>query len=316
MDDVELPPIYDYYLITFPLENINIPWLERQRQKVNGKFIVVYPGKNYNYHLDNTVFINYLEWHLHFDMMQNWHGVMQVNDKKKYKFSAICNRVTQSKIWIATKLLKCNSSESLIYTNNWIEDKNVHNWQLTGNATLDDLTLEYKSKYIDRKINDGFTQTDNQQFNSNPWHDIYSSTAIHFVLSSFHYSFTVNPDNSNFICPGPDIDEKILKCLLAGTPFIACGQFDIYGHLSAIGFEFEYNIDLNFDKDPGNLSRFESIVNLVDQIDLLSIEDIVETTKKSSLNNRNYILKKGLHNACEKNNKTAVEQILHEINFK
>jgi hypothetical protein len=308
----DLPKDYDYYLITFPLENINLAWLEQQRCRVGGKFIVVHPGTNYDYKLENTCFITYIEWHNHLDQMTNLHGVQSITSKKKYKFSAICNRVSQGKAWIAAKLLDVASTESLVYINTWIEPKNVHNWELTGNPVLDQLTLLYRQNHTNSAVSDGFTQTDDQRYNSNPWHDIYTNTAMHFVLCSFHYSYTIDGGRS-YIYPGPDIDEKILKCLLGGTPFVPCGQFGIYNHLQSVGFDFDYGIDLSYDSDPGNLSRFESITKLIDDLHNMPKDEIVEITKKSTHHNQEYILKKGLHKKCEQINALAVNQILDEM---
>lgn len=310
--DFDLPPGYDYYLITFPLESINLPWLEQQRRIVGGKFIVMHPGTNYDYKLENTCFITYIEWHNHLDQMINLHGIQPITSEKKYKFSAICNRVTQSKAWITAKLSSVAPTESLIYINNWIEPENVHNWELTGNNVLDQLTLYYRQKHTNSVINDGFKQFSDQRYNSNPWHDIYTNTAMHFVLCSFHYSYTVD-NNRSYIYPGPDIDEKILKCLLGGTPFIPCGQFGIYNHLQSVGFEFDYGLDLSYDSDSGNLSRFESITKLIDNLTNVSKDRIIEITKKSTYHNQEYIIKKGLHAKCEKINALAFAQILDEV---
>jgi hypothetical protein len=304
----DLPSDYDYYLITFPLENINLPWLEHQRQLVDGKFIVVHAGRNYDYNLKNTTFITYLEWHNHFDQMIEMHSVQPIKENKKYKFSAICNRVSQSKAWMTAKLLDVAPEDSLVYINTWIESKNVHNWELTGNKVLDELTLLYRERHENTVFNDGFSQFSDQRYNSNPWHDIYNNTALHFVLCSFHYSYM-----SDYIYPGPDIDEKTLKCLLGGVPFIACGQFDIYTHLRHVGFEFDYGFNLDYDKDPGNLSRFETITHLIDQLAQMPKEEIVDVTRKSTHNNRDYIIKKGLHARCEQLKSIAIEQILDQL---
>lgn len=310
---LDLPSGYDYYLITFPLENINLQWLEDQRCKVDGRFVIIHSGKNYDYTLDNACFITYIEWHHHLDQMIDFHDVYPTKKQKKYKFSAICNRVTQSKAWIAAKLLDVSPDEALVYTNVWIEPKNVHHWELTGNKVLDNLTKLYRERHENSVNNDGFTQFGDQRYNSNPWHDIYTNTALHFVLSSFHYSFMVSRDQKTYIYPGPDIDEKTLKCLLGGIPFIACGQYDIYSHLQHVGFQFDYGLDLSFDSDPGNLSRFEKITKLIDDLSSMPKEEIVDITEKSTRHNKEYIIKKGLHAKCEQLKMVAVEQILEEL---
>lgn len=296
----DLPDGFDFYIFSYHIENVNLEWLEQQREKVHGKFIVLFPGQSYDYQIPNTIFISYIDWHNDIEKILSWNGPGSSNPDKKFKYSAVCNRVTQSKIWITTKLLEVASSESLILLNNQVNKKNVHNWERTGNSVLDALTDTYIQKYQDLKITDGFDSVrDNKQIiNANPWQPQYTETALHFTNGSFHYSYMIDKSQS-YIYPGPDIDEKTLKCLVAGVPFIACGQFEIYKTLETLGLNFGYEFDTSWDNDSGNLSRFESICHLIDYLDNFSKEDITAMTAKATDYNREFILKKGFYARCE-----------------
>ena len=313
-NSIDLPLGYDFYIISYHIENINEPWLRQQRQRVSGKIIVLHPGYIYDFQINGIDFITYLDWHEHTKTKMKWHGVQDNRDNKIYKYSAVCNRVTQSKVWVTTKLLETAREQSLIYINHWIEGKNVHHWQLTGNAVLDDLTQTYQKKYLGLKISDGFTAQDNKQrYNSNPWQPLYMDAALHFTNGSFHYSLMSDPQGNSHIYPGPDIDEKTLKCLVAGTPFIACGQFEIYKILSDFGLEFDYEFDLSWDNDPGNMSRFHSICRLIDDLNALTIDDIVQLTKKSTQHNKEFIIKGGFYSRLEQQKKQSINQLMDLI---
>lgn len=303
---VELPNGYDYYIISYQIENINIEWLTQQRQKCNGQFIVLHPGYSYNFQLNNTTFITYTSLHRDLDKMISWWGVNPIPTNKKYKFSAICNRISQNKIWITTKLLETARENSLIILNSWLELKNVHNWQPTGNARLDQLSDTYRTKYQTLELKDNFDQKkDNiQRKNSNPYQPIYQDSALHFVNGSFHYSQMVD-----YIWPGPDIDEKTLKCLLAGVAFIPCAQFETYKFLQDLGLEFNYDFDTSWDQDPGNITRFNSICQLIDDLNQYSSETLVVKTQESTEYNRNFILDKKFYNNCELLNQQSLEQL-------
>ena len=306
----QLPPGHDFYIISYHAENINRDWLIQQRARVDGKIIVLFPGNIYDFNIPEVEFITYIDWHQDLEHMMKWHRVKDLLGEKKFKYSAVCNRVTQSKIWITTKLLETARSQSLIYINDWLEEKNVHGWQHTGNSTLDALTDIYRSKYIDLKISDGFTQKDNvQRINSNPWQPLYTDCALHFTNGSFHYSHMIDENSRSYIYPGPDIDEKTLKCLLAGTPFIACGQFEIYKTLTSLGFEFDYGFDLSWDNDPGNISRFDSICSLIDQLNDIETPELVNLTKISSEHNKKFITTGGFRVVAEKKKSQSVERI-------
>jgi hypothetical protein len=280
---------------------------------VEGKFIILLPGHSYNYKLADVEFLTYVSWHTDIDKMIGWHGVRPMNKNKQYKFSAVCNRITQSKIWVTTKLLETAAKDSLILHNpTQLQDKNIHRWQPCHNATLDALTEIYKRKYRNVSLSDDFDidAKNCQRHNSLPWQPLYTKTALHFTNSSFHYSH-VHHDKS-YIYPGPDIDEKILKCLVAGVPFVACGQFEIYKTLRSLGLEFEYGFDLSWDDDPGNLTRFEKICQLIDTLACLSRDDLVDLTWESCVFNRSWILEGGFSEQCDRLQHVAISR-LHDI---
>jgi hypothetical protein len=267
--------------------------------------------------LPNTEFISYNSWHLDIEKIISWHGIQESNPAKKIKFSAVCNRTTQSKIWVTTKLLESSSPSLILHNPFFLQEKNVHSWQKTGNTVLDNLTEIYLKKYKDMSLADDFDQSqhNHQAINSNPWQPLYTDTALHFTNGSFHYSY-MEEHGKKYLYPGPDIDEKILKCLVAGIPFVACGQFEIYKTLSQLGLEFDYGFDLSWDSDPGNLTRFQKICELIDTLDNISIDDIVSMTKKSTLHNTEFICKKGFFSRCETQRKIAVEKIFASIDIR
>ena len=314
-NSLTLPPNYDFYIISYHIENVNVEWLHKQRLLVDGKFIVLFPGNQCSYFLSNTVFVPYNDWHQDIEKIITWHGLGPPLKNKIFKFSAVCNRITQSKIWITTKLLEKSLNDTFILHNPFfLQSKNVHDWQSTGNDTLDSLTNIYLEKYKNLHLSDGFDllTSASQKINSNPWQPQYTETALHFTNGSLHYSL-MEEDSNTYIYPGPDIDEKTLKCLVAGTPFIACGQYQIYRVLSNLGLDFNYEFDVSWDDDPGNVSRFEKICNLIDYLSPFSKNDIMEMTRFSTLHNNEFIQKKGFYNRCEKEKEVSVEKIFSHI---
>jgi len=302
---IALPTNYDIYIISYHYENINIAWIKEQQKYCSGKFIVLHPGYDYNFQLDNTTFITYTSLHRDLDKMISWWGDHTITGNKKYKFSTICNRISQSKIWVTTKLLETARTDSLIILNSWLELKNVHNWELTGNHTLDQLTDTYRAKYQSLTLSDDFDQKDNhQRYNSNPYQPVYMDAAVHFVNGSFHYS-----QMTDYIYPGPDIDEKTLKCLLSGVAFIPCAQFETYKFLQDLGLEFNYDFDLTWDLDPGNITRFDKICQLIDTLSGYTTAELVNKTKDSTEYNRNFILNKNFYRNCEQLNQQSIDQL-------
>jgi hypothetical protein len=299
-----LPNGYDYYLVTYHRETIDLDWIKNQQ--VNGKIIVIFPGRDYNLQVDGVEFIGYTELHNDLNKMIDWFGVKELSSHKQYKFSTVCNRISQGKIWTTTQVLESEPNSLVILNPEWIEDKNVHNWELTGFEFLDNLTNMFREKYINLKLSDGFdnSKDNNQRTNSNPWQPLYTDTALHIVAGSFHYSYM-----GDYTYPGPDIDEKTLKCLLAGVPFLPGMQFEVYDYLSSFGLRFDYEFGTSFDSDPGNLTRFQKLCILIDELSNWSINDIVAATKSATEHNKQHIVSGEFAKQCESYNQLQIEKI-------
>jgi len=308
----DLPEGFDCYVVSFHLEVVDIKWLKRQ--KVSEPIIVLADGQSYNIKIPRVYFLSFFYWHYQLQQMQEWFGI-----KKKitptYKFSAVCNRITQSKLWIITKLLDTARESSLIVLNSWLEEKNVHNWQVTGNVKLDQLTHLFREQYLGQKIkiDDFDNNTQNQQsVTGNPWQPLYQDCVVHFTNESFHYSGMFENDQE-YIWPGPFITEKTLKCLLGNTAFIPVGQFETYKTLSNLGLQFDYDFDTSWDQDSGNLSRLESVVNLIDTLNQFTVEELVAKTKESNEYNQNYIVSGKFFEQCQQKNNESTAQIFNLI---
>lgn len=307
-----LPPGYDYYIVSFHLEAVDIAWLEKQQ--VTGPIFVLADGHSYNFKISNVHFLTFFYWHYQLKQMQAWFGIKE-KITSRYKFSAVCNRVTQSKVWITTKLLETAKESSLIVLNSWLKEKNVHGWQTTGNAKLDQLTQTFRDCYqgLEIKIDDFDNATQNQQnITGNPWQPLYQDCAIHFTNESFHYSGMVQGEKT-YIWPGPFITEKTLKCLLGGTAFVPVGQFETYRTLETLGMQFDYEFDTTWDLDSGNLSRAASIVDLIDNLNQYSVEQLVIKTQESTRHNQNHIVSGKFFDQCQQQNNKAIDQIFRFI---
>jgi hypothetical protein len=307
-----LPTGYDYYIVSFHLEAVDIIWLKQQ--KVSGPIIVLADGQSYNFKIPGVHFLPFYYWHYQLNQMQEWFGVKE-KTVPKYKFSSVCNRISQSKLWVTTKLLETAKESSLVVLNSWLEEKNVHGWQPTGNTKLDQLTQLFRDRYIGQKIKiddfDNATQN-SQNITGNPWQPLYQDCAVHFTNESFHYSGMVE-DGQEYIWPGPFLTEKTLKCLLGATAFVPVGQFETYKTLINLGLQFDYDFDTTWDLDSGNLSRAESIIDLIDQLNQFKVTELVAKTQNSSEYNQNYIVSGKFFEQCQQKNKESVAQIFELI---
>jgi len=309
----DLPQGYDHYIVSFHLEAVDLNWLKQQQ--VNGPIFVLFDGQDYDLNMPGVYFVPFFYWHHQLNTMIEWFGLRKQSKLPTYKFSAVCNRISQSKVWITTKLLEDARPFSLIVLNSWLEGKNVHNWQLSGNKALDYLTQKFQDVYLGKKIkiDDFDNDTQNaQSITGTPWQPLYQDCAVNFTNESFHYSGMVDHDQE-YIWPGPFLTEKTFKCLLGATAFVPVGQFATYKTLKDLGFCFDYGFDISWDNDPGNLSRAQSIVELIDYLNQFTANQLMNMTRSSSEFNQNHIASKKFFNLCQQKNSEAIEKLCQLI---
>jgi hypothetical protein len=309
-----LPPGHSLYVISFHQEHFDVDWVMQQVVRIDAPIIILNDGSCYNIPLPpNVHFYNYYSWHHHIDQIIRWHPNKQSRNVK-YKISNICNRITQSKMLVFTALIEyLDRDDLLIMLGDWLEEKNVHNWQLTGMPELDQLMQVFTTKYFGTtiKIDDFSNKKDNiQSINSNPWQPTYIESALHFASESYHYSLMHNK-YGQIIMPGPQYSEKTYKCLIAGTPFIVVGQFESYRYLKELGLKFDYGaIDLSWDNDPGNLTRLTKLVKMIKSLRDYTIEDIESMTKESTDHNTDHIWSGNFYRRCQQHNQYVTNEIL------
>lgn len=309
----KLPDGYKTYIISFQLEPVDTEWVISEAKRISKPMIVLFDGNYYDFEFPENVFtMRYVCWHHQTQRMIEQFPDPGVIWKIKYKASAFCNRVTQSKLLVTTALLEhLQSDHRIISLSDWIEPKNIHWGQLTGNSTLDDLSGLFSNKYLGKKIRiDDFDSLNSAHDTMcNFWIPSYKQTVFNFTNESYHYSL-MESNNKKTTMPGPFLTEKTLKCLIAGTAFIPVGQFDTYGSLSRLGLKFDYGLDLSWDSDPGNISRLVSIIDLVKKISNIPIDDLLDMTRESTRHNQDWIFSGDFSKMCESINEITVKQVL------
>jgi hypothetical protein len=166
-----------------------------------------------------------------------------------------------------------------------------------------------KEIVIDKFINHNHNY---QKLTINPWVPFLQNCALHFTNETLAYSFMMT-DSKEYIYPGPFLTEKTLKCFLAGTAFIPVGQYNTYGFLKKLGLDFNYPFDTSWDNDTGNLTRLESIINLIKYLKNYSAQELFEMTNYSSTHNFDIVWSGEFSNNCKKHNTKTIEEILSKF---
>jgi hypothetical protein len=314
-NNIQLPPGHRLYVVSF-IEPFDVEWLTGQLKQIDAPIIVLTDGEFYDYPFPKNVHAyTYHSWHKQIGTLMEWWPNRQ-SRQITHKVSALCNRITQSKLVVFTALIEyLGEKDCIVKLSEWLEEKNVHYREPTGNKVIDELAVIFYNKYLGRtyKVDEFNNDTENYQgMNSNPWNTFYLNSALHFTNASYHYSLMINGTES-YIRPGPHLDEKTFKCLVAGTPFIPVGQFRTYGTLRNLGLEFNYGLDLSWDEDPRNITRLVGIVNLIKNLTNYTKEDLVEMTRNSTEHNTDMIWSGEFQRRAQEQNALVREQILKEF---
>lgn len=314
-DKTPLPLGHDLYLISYYIDALDIDWIIEQCSNIDAPIILLSDCDYYDFPSPPNLYCYTVRsWHDQLQQMYNWFPI-KVNKNITHKISAVCHRVTQSKLITTTALIEQFGIENcLIILNDWVESDHVHDKQPTGSKTLDRLADRFWNDLYGKKIRlDDFDQTQNhQRRTSDPWTSIYQSAGLHFTNESFHYSCMHNK-HGKFCYPGPFLTEKTFKCLLGGTGFVPVGQFRTYHSLKEVGFKFDYDFDTGFDQDPGNITRLEKIIDLIKYLEPFSAAEIFEMTKDSSQHNQDHISSGRLDRICQEHNDRQIHAILERF---
>ena len=301
-----LPDGYDLYIVSFHLEPVDVPWLWKQ-SKIDAPIIVLSDNTLYNCPLpDNVKPYVFYWWHEQLALINKWFP-KKIDKNITHQFSAICNRISQSKLLVTTALLE-SDSKCMIKLSKWQGTSYNHK---TGNKKLDNLFDIFYNKWYGNEIkleDTGKGFHNEQRYTSNPWTDVYQRCALHFTNESFHYSLQ-HDELGVYVYPGPFITEKTLKCLAGATGFIPVGQFETYKALQDVGFKFDYEFDTSFDNDAGNITRLESIVNLVEQLSTWTKDDLFAATEQSSKYNQEYVSSQDFYKFCAIHNNKTIENL-------
>jgi len=259
---------------------------------------------------DKIINLPYCHYHQQISRFDRIHIV----DKTiKYKIGCLTNRLTQSKCIVHAALLYNLPESDIVYSlhSENYEMKNVHYWIPSANEICNFYMDQFQKKHLGKsKIIDSIDF--NQQNVDLP---VYTQSIFNLTQESFHYSFMMDDQvDWEGILPGPFLTEKTWKGLLTGTAIIPVGQYRTLAWLKTQGFQFDYgDLDLDFDNDPGNLTRLEKIIQLIKNINNIKLQDLDKMTYNSRLHNQEHVWSVDFYNACQKINNLTIEKLFNFV---
>jgi hypothetical protein len=306
-----LPNTHSIYLISWHTEYMDIKWMIEQCKKVYPAQVICVTDwycDLSHFGLDNLVCISVDTIHKQLQLLCSKFGIAKNPTLPKYKISSLSARFSQYKKFITAYLMGTVPHNDMILTwHNWIaKTQDLHEHPL-GIDHLDSLDFSLLNDRILLNFNDDFDLSKNAPISNGNWQcDPFVDTMVNLTNESYHYSLTTFDGNTFFNNPGPYLTEKTWKPLLAGRPFLVIGQFQSYQRLRNCGLSTQFGFDVEYDNDPGDLTRIGKIFKVLDEINSLSIQELFDRSEKTCRHNLDFIVNGGLHETVNFNNKKNI----------
>jgi hypothetical protein len=297
----ELSPRYSRYFLSFHTEYIHLSWLLNQAQKVYPCPVTlvtdyaIEPGPHWP---DNIQCIQWITTHKQIKILQDITGSNNNITVPKYKISSLSYRVSQYKKFITAYLLaNFNKNDMILTYHNNLGKIQDHHGHPPGFSHLDKLDIDGLKKTT-INFDDNFTGGVSPVKNGDWLNSAYMDALINLTNESFHYSQTEVNDQP-YCWPGPYITEKTFKPLLAGKPFLAVAQYQTYDFLRYLGFKTDFGLDLDYDQDPGDLTRIGKIFKVIDAVNETSTQILFDSSIDAVKYNLSWIHSNNFHLHCQ-----------------
>jgi len=308
----DLDTDYSRYFLSWHTEQFAVDWLIAQAQKVYPRpILVAFDGRVDANKIwpDNIQFVRWITWHDQIQQLIDRFGVCKSPALPKHKISSLSFRLSQYKNYVTAYLIANCNPDDLVLTYHQVSDKPEDNHGYPDSIPwLDALDLANLSPtFINFKDNFGWannTPVANGSWESPP----FLTALINCTNESFHYSQSER-NGYPFMFPGPYITEKTWKPLLAGRPFVSVGQYHVYQELSQLGLKFDFGFPINFDSDPGDLTRIRDIFNTLDLIIQTPTSILYEQSLSSVMHNLQTLKSGEFANLCNLTNQSTKKQI-------
>jgi hypothetical protein len=303
----KLPKSRSLYLLTFHLEQMDVEFVKHiATANPHSQILVI--TDNTTAHSDwwpgNCEFLSWITWHRQLEQIVGLYGIASQPNQPTHQLSSLCFRTDQFKHYVTGYLLQhAKLDQCIISYHAWHQHR--YFFTPTGRPQLDSV-LTYMENTQPRITVDDFDASKNYPMANCDWRvNAYTNAAINFTNEGFHYSYTIK-DGCDFYWPGPYVTEKTWKPLLAGCAFVSVGQAQIYQYFSELGLQFDYGLDLSYDKETRDLDRLQMILSVIDNTLSMTVNELQTQTAASTKHNLDWIASGKFSAQCQNRNKQSL----------
>ena len=319
IEKVSLPTNCTQVVISFHTEYYNYYTLVDFFNKYpTCKFLLLSDGDNTNIWPDNVMYVQWVTWGDQLDVAIAVHGVNTDIRLPTKKVSSLSSRHEFHKAAITSYLINNYKSDEYIMSWHDIRYSSVpyylhDNFKIQSDRINECINSELFNNIIPTTP-DGYTQKQNNPISNGNWRTgAYIDCAINLTNESvFNSRFLYN--NCPHEYTTPYLTEKTWKPLLARQAFIPIGQYNTISHLSKLGMNFEYGLNLSFDNRIMEFERIEEIYTLLDTIKEIDINKLNRQLQPVADFNLNLITSGQFQKNCKEFNMQQLDKITDWLN--
>jgi hypothetical protein len=319
IDRIRLPKNCKKVIISFHTEYYNYyALMEFINRNPDCKFLLISDGdKAQSVWPANVTYVQWITWADQLDVAIAVYGVNTGVRNANKKISSMSARHEFHKAAITAYLLNNYAVDDYILS--WHDVRYTEPYYLQPGFLIQSTRIQ---NYIDsdtfKKLTpvspDGYIQKQNTPILNGKWQTgSYTDCAINLTNESiFNSNFNYNGLPQTYTTPY--LTEKTWKPLLARQAFIPVGQFNTLGHLSRLGLNFDYGLDLSFDQQTEDFSRIEGLYRLLDKINEIDTNDLIKQVQPVADFNLNLITSGKFKLNCDQVNSQQLDKIESWLN--
>lgn len=319
-ENVQIPSNVKKLIITCHTEPIDIEWLRElaladPERQICLLFDGLYAPPS-PFYPANIKILPWLSWHFQIQRMIDAFGFRSHLEMPKFWASSLCNRSAQFKLYVTAYCVMQGYTDRMLISHHGIVDKPTDIDHLrTGHPLLDQLSDIIDALPIMTIDHTCRHQRDLPNAENRNWrYPQHTDCVFNFTNEGFHYSLK-STNHGEVVWPGPDLSEKTWKAILAGQAILPIGQFGTLKALQQLGLRFDYELDLTYDSIPGDLTRILQSFGVIDTIMNSSLDDLIDRTKSSCLDNLDWVASGNFAKQCKLINQTSLVYICDWLNL-
>ena len=251
---------------------------------------------------DHVTYCSWVTWHQQLSVVVNRYGYNQEKRFPTKRLSALSRRNDFNRAAIIAYLMnEYDLTDCIVSWHNI--DYGISPWYFDASAGVPDRIWRYlsseKFSQLTKLFADGPLVLPNLPITNGDWRKPAYLDAILNLTNEGVYGTMFDQDKCYTT---PYLTEKTWKPLIARQPFLPIGQGNTLTHLSKLGMNFDYGVNLDFDQCKHDFDRMIKIYDLLEHIKNMEFNSLLNKFQPSADHNLEIIINGEFSKKCQEYN--------------